>query len=149
MNCKQAQGSLIFRLKDSLPIPQSEAVDRHLLECAACAHLYVKMQTAFDLLQAERKGMSNPFFITRVEQQVISQGKAEAKPSPSFIRLLKPVLLAFLIVAGCFIGWAIGTSGHPDETASVTADPVITQIADQYQLNMSHDDAIENYYVTQ
>jgi anti-sigma factor RsiW len=148
MNCNQSKKVFIFQIEGCLPAQQSQELNEHLSYCPSCKALYNKLQYTMDLMPAEKHGMTNPYFLERVEQKLANLDPADHRKPPAFVRILKPAMLAVLIVISVFIGVIVGGLNQNEEAVSNTSDATITQIAGQYQLNANHQDALENYYAS-
>jgi predicted anti-sigma-YlaC factor YlaD len=148
MDCKHSKKLFIFRIKGTLSGQQSDELEQHLNACPSCAGLYNKLNTALDLLKDEKRSLPNPFFYARIEQKLKNISDARPQKYPLFIRILKPAVLSFLIIIAVGVGFIIGATNQNEEGSPVSAGTEISQLANQYQLNMSYEDALEINYTT-
>jgi hypothetical protein len=105
------------------------------------------MKSTLEMIPGEKRSNPNPFFYSRIEHQLLVLKEAPAQKNPVMIRIMKPALLAVLVTISIFVGVLVGGISPKEETS--TSNPVISELADQYQLGVSNTDVLETYYATQ
>ncbi len=145
MTCDRIHGSLIFYLEGSLSGHEMEAVQQHLTECPECALFLEQLEGSLQVIETEKKIESNPFLITRIEQQIETmQEKKSNSFFPAFQKILQPAMLALLLIASVMAGMKMGESLTPQNLDQITANE-----ADWTYFNEMQQEPIEAFLLDQ
>jgi predicted anti-sigma-YlaC factor YlaD len=148
MNCKQAKKYFIFHIENEIDPGEAHILEGHLSACENCRALYNKLKSSVAMISAEKQVVMNPYFYNRIELKLEKLNEDSQQKAPIFLRALKPVLLVLLIVISSTIGLVVGSMGQQEESIPANSNTVISEIASQYQLNLSQEETLENYYNT-
>jgi predicted anti-sigma-YlaC factor YlaD len=149
MNCSKSKKHFIFRIEGGLPAEKNRELEQHLSVCPDCKALYNKMESTIKLIPGEKRNNPNPFFFSRIEQQLSLLKEIPAQRKPVMVRIMKPALLTMLVAVSIFLGILVGGINSQEEVTQATSNPVISELAGQYQLGTSNADALEAYYATE
>ena len=122
MNCSTCQNNLDAYLEIKLPKEMQMAVADHLESCNQCKALYDEMKQAYNIIEAEKAVVSNPFLVTRVMTAIENQ-EAALNTKPAYKRIIQTALIAASIAiaviggigAGNLYSTVPGNKAIPDE----------------------------------
>lgn len=122
MNCKSVQSKLIFFSDGELDSNESAIVSEHLNSCSSCSNLYNELIISLGLIKKKKTLEINPFLYTRIQQQldVIKNGKVQVSKNRGFKRLVQPVFLSILLIAGIWSGVQLGNIAEMDQQQNQT-----------------------------
>lgn len=99
--------------------PQTNAaVERHLAGCPDCRRMLRAWSGMDDLLDLDRREITDPFLLTRVRARV----RREMERPATLVRWLRRSLAPALTVAGLLLGFLIG-NGLSDSLVAPSIDP--------------------------
>lgn len=108
MNCQLCQKEFDAYRQGKLPHDMMTKVESHLKTCKICAGVYRQQILAERIIKGEKELQPDPFLTTRVMAQIDKLDDEQYKSAPSFIKVLKPVLLSTSMAAAVAFGILIG-----------------------------------------
>jgi hypothetical protein len=136
-SCKNINSKLIFFVEKSLPRDEMQQVEEHLHSCKECKQSCDILKASFQLIDAEKDIVVNPFLHTRIIQ------KLEDKKSYSIFslkRVLQPVLVSALLVVGISFGVGLG-----HVTTKTNNDTLVSNSSNELFFNDLAQEPIENF----
>lgn len=121
----------------------------HLDDCPHCRNAYCHLQNVVAQAQGEKQRMPNPYFFARVQSKLQGLQQQEFIAKPSFIRVLKPVVLSFIIIISMTLGVMVGAQFHDGNGSTAGQNNDILEMAGHYQMTPDQFETIENYYISQ
>jgi hypothetical protein len=95
-NCRQIRKKLIFYIENELGADDTGLVRAHLEVCPDCSFLYGQINDSLQLIGADRKTDSNPFFYTRLNERLKNQ--ADKQPLFGWLPKKQVILQAALYI---------------------------------------------------
>lgn len=108
MNCQLCRKEFDAYRTGKLPHDTMTQVGSHLKTCKTCAGIYRQHLLAERVIKEEKELQPDPFLTTRVIAQIDKLDNEQYKSAPSFIKVLKPVLLSTSMAAAVAFGFLIG-----------------------------------------
>ncbi|MCX6236860.1 MAG: hypothetical protein NTY07_04740 [Bacteroidia bacterium] len=110
MNCQLCQKELDAYREGLLPEGMRVQVENHLGNCIECAESFHLVSLSYQVIEEERRLRTNPFLVTRIMAGIeeLAQNRENHQRSPSYQKVLKPLLISVSIAAAVFIGVMFG-----------------------------------------
>lgn len=149
MTCKKIKNNLIFYLEGTLPAHEAKAFSNHLNSCQQCNEVFIKIQSTLYKYSEIKYVNPNPFFATRIIQQ-IQNLKKQNYSSEKFITkwLLQPALITIFVITLFFAGFIIISYKNHENVSSENYSSSYTGLADQYFMGFDNSEVFELYYST-
>jgi len=110
MKCSEVQKEMIFYIEKELKKTSALAIERHLNKCKKCNFIFSEMNKTYSILNDVEQLNPNPFFYTRLSEKMIEIDNKENKIifRPSFIKILQPIVVSFVLIVSVVLGIVIG-----------------------------------------
>lgn len=135
MNCLTCQNNLVAFLEEKLPQDMKRNTADHIDNCSQCLGLYNEMKLAYNVIEAEKNIVSNPFLVTRVMTAI--ENKELFNREPAFIRMMQTAFIAASIAIAVIGGIGAGSLYSTDpENQSIPDEMVFMNDASLESLNI-------------
>ncbi len=144
---KQVHKNLIGYIEQTLPMPLSTDLHKHIDGCTDCKALYENILATYTVFNQLPKPKINPFFYTRLEQKIKSKKPSEILLMPLFLRKGQLVAATILIAIGISFGILIGknlATYHLAKT-SIDRNAILEAYASEYYLTGTGDDIVDAF----
>ncbi len=146
MKCRTIHKKLIFFLEDELRKEEMDGIKIHLKECAECAAFAAEMQKTLGIIRTEKISDINPFIYTRLKAKLenTNSDQKTIKQQPVYLRILHPVVVGIVMIAGIYAGVKIGHAPYQREIKMMVAEQGLVPFFDEMKT-----EPIENYLIEQ
>ncbi len=124
MNCQLCQQESYAYHEGRLSADMRIQVESHLEECKMCAESYRLHSLAENIINREKEILPDPYLTTRIMAGIESADRSINTVFPSYIRVLRPAVIAASLAAAIFFGVIIGDIYKP----SVKREPVPVEL---------------------
>jgi hypothetical protein len=109
MKCREFERIMTSYINDTLQEDIKKEAESHLHSCKHCSVLTREIGYADQIINEEKKVISNPFLSTRVLAAIDNIEKPLViMPKPFWQKALQPIMIVSLVTAGIFIGYKTG-----------------------------------------
>ena len=146
MKCKHCSSLFYGYYEQSIDLNQMKEVEEHLQTCTSCSKDYALFYSAIRHLNPLTVIKAPPGFYERLAMRLPSgtQPVRVVTIVPAFVRWLRPVAIAAVLVTGVFIGLRVSDSltRSGQQNASVGESSIVNSLAMEYM----PEDAPEDIY---
>lgn len=117
MNCELYRNELDDYLEGGLTRKMNDQLKSHLESCNDCSEYFKLELFTKRIISDEKKIQSNPFLATRIIYEIEELDKLQSELRrqivPSYIKVLRPVLVSITLAAAIMAGVMIGNIYSP------------------------------------
>lgn len=117
MNCQLCQKESDAYREGRLPADTRTQVETHLGVCKKCAESYKLQTLAERIIKKEKELLPNPFLQTRIMAQIENLETARNRAIQTYMRALRPAIIATSLAAAIFFGVIMGNIYKPSSSA--------------------------------
>jgi len=144
MKCKEAHINFTQLLEESLTAELKAKVQQHIDSCNNCQEALAQLQSAYSLIEEEKKSEVNPFLLTRINQHIDEIIENKKGNVFSYKRILIPAFSTFALIIGMSFGIWFGIA-----TANSQGDNTYAEIEMQSYLNDFQQEYLETAILTE
>ena len=146
MKCKEINKNLLFYIEGELSQEKEKLIKEHLHNCQNCLMLFNEIKETLAVIEGEKKIEPTPFLFTRIQQHITNLENQESltELQPIFKRILQPIALTLLLLAGVYFGISLGNSFKSEKF-----EKTIVYQTDEFYFNDFQQESIEAFILNE
>jgi len=147
MKCSEIQKKLIFYIEKELEKTSTLEIESHLSKCKKCNSIFNEMNKTYSILNNGKQLNPNPFFYTRLSEK-IKEIENKRIFHPSFIKILQPIVVSFVLIVSVVLGIVIGNEFSQNSNIFENITETEIQVySDNFYLNEIDEESFENFLI--
>ena len=150
MKCSEIQKKLIFYIEKELEKTSALEIESHLSKCKKCNSIFNEMNKTYSILNNVEQLNPNPFFYTRLSEKIkeIDNKENQIIFRPSFIKILQPIVVSFVLIVSVVLGIVIGNEFSQNSNIFENITETEIQVySDNFYLNEIDEESFENFLI--
>lgn len=147
MKCSEIQKKLIFYIEKELEKNSTMEIESHISKCKKCNSIFNEMNKTYSILNNVEQLNPNPFFYTRLSEK-IKEIENKRIFHPSFIKILQPIVVSFVLIVSVVLGIVIGNEFSQNSNIFENITETEIQVySDNFYLNEIDEESFENFLI--